>query len=216
MEYHDTDPERRNLVLLSLGFLIYFVGEGNFKSGDINFQIINLHLNNPSGIAYISWGLLFWFFYRYMLKYYSSFIVQMNEELASLLNRQYLRNRVSKKLDVELAPYIYYPKNSNETEEGWVLTGMWYFNRRYHIRCSNLEEVIRDKRSGKIDTKFLDKQLKRGDISSQTFTFSGWRDWFVFLRLLFDYCFTKPNFSTNLFPILLFIAVVLIGLWRIC
>lgn len=215
MDYNDKDPDRRNLVIFSLMFIVYFIGDGEFKSGDIDFQIINLHLNNLEALAYFAWGLLFWFFYRYILNHHSTFFHLMNEELSTLCDRKYVREYVESKLNITLAPVTYHPITSKLTEKGWFIHGLWLFGGKYHIGCLQLEDARRTFPTGRIDMEYVKTRLERGTVQRSAATFEGFRGWLTLFRLFLDYCLVKPNFSTNLFPVLLFLAAVLVGLVEI-
>lgn len=214
MEYHDSDPERRNLVLISFAFLVYFIGDGEFKSGDINFQIVNLHLNNQVGLAVIAWAMLLWFFYRFMLKHSSTFLTLFRSELGEFLHRRYIRKFVEKSLKESLLPQIKFPTNTNEEEDGWLIHSIRHHRGKYFIHTQHVENLKRQPKTGEVETS-RQKSSERGDIVSKPIFFEGFSGYFTFFRLFCDYCLTRPNFSTNLFPALMFLAASLTGIYKL-
>ena len=68
MAYSDNNPERRNLTVLSVVIIIYYLANGRFdKTDGVSFPLIKLHFNNPEMLAYIVWFTLCWFLFKYIV-----------------------------------------------------------------------------------------------------------------------------------------------------
>lgn len=65
MAYQDSDAERRNLMLTSIGFILYYTAGGQFLNNEITFQVVNLSFDKPLILTIAAWMILFWFLLRY-------------------------------------------------------------------------------------------------------------------------------------------------------
>lgn len=68
MAISDTNPERRNLTLTSLAFILYFVAGGEFNDSVIKIVVVNLSFSKPHILAWFAWTLLCWFALRFWQK----------------------------------------------------------------------------------------------------------------------------------------------------
>lgn len=59
------NPERRNLLMMSLAFIAFCYGGGSVGEQTVNFQFINLKFENLSLLTWMVWAIFFWFIYRY-------------------------------------------------------------------------------------------------------------------------------------------------------
>ncbi|MFT6910718.1 MAG: hypothetical protein ACJAS1_007451 [Oleiphilaceae bacterium] len=67
MAISDSIPERRNLILLSVSIIIFFLAGGNITDQVVRIQVINVTFSKPEILGYFVWISLFWFCYRYWL-----------------------------------------------------------------------------------------------------------------------------------------------------
>jgi hypothetical protein len=65
MPVHDSNPERRNLTVLSLCIILFYIGGGEFNDRSIKLQVVNVDFSRPEVLACFAWGLLGWFCFRY-------------------------------------------------------------------------------------------------------------------------------------------------------
>lgn len=64
----DPRPVRRNLILTSVAFIVYFIADGYISHKDgykISLSIVNIHFDNPDVLIFSAWIILFWFAWRY-------------------------------------------------------------------------------------------------------------------------------------------------------
>ncbi len=67
MPYSDSNPERRNLTVLSLGIIIFYIGGGCITSNTINLPLLNIHFTNKLALTVMIWSMLCWFLFRYIV-----------------------------------------------------------------------------------------------------------------------------------------------------
>ncbi|WP_286262041.1 hypothetical protein [Thalassotalea atypica] len=67
MALQDSNPERRNLSVLALSIIIFFLADGKFTDNTVRLQVINIDFSNPQILVVFVWGLLVWFMFRYWL-----------------------------------------------------------------------------------------------------------------------------------------------------
>lgn len=80
---HDNNPDRRNLIMLSLSIIIFYLGGGTLtdNSETVKLQLINVTFQNPQILVYFVWIMLFWFAYRYWLLNRDSWQREYNDEM---------------------------------------------------------------------------------------------------------------------------------------
>jgi hypothetical protein len=71
MEDHDLNAARRNLILISLAFILFVLGDGSIVNPEgvvqMNFPLGAIRLNNPRVIYIFAWVLFAWFSLRFSL-----------------------------------------------------------------------------------------------------------------------------------------------------
>ncbi len=65
MAIQDSNPERRNLSLLSISIIIYYAAGGEVIDDVVRLHVINVSFQKPEVLAYFVWGILCWFCFRY-------------------------------------------------------------------------------------------------------------------------------------------------------
>ena len=67
MTYLDNNPERRNLTILSLAIIIFYLAEGKLVGSNLNFTLVNIRFEDKGMLIIIVWSMLFWFLFRYVV-----------------------------------------------------------------------------------------------------------------------------------------------------
>lgn len=67
MPINDNNPERKNLVILGISIILFYLADGHISDQVIRLQVINVTFKNPSILVNFIWILLIWFIYRYWL-----------------------------------------------------------------------------------------------------------------------------------------------------
>ena len=63
--YEDSYPERRNLIVTSLGFIAFSFAGGDLNDGVVQLGVINAKFNHPDFLIVLVWIIFAWFIYRY-------------------------------------------------------------------------------------------------------------------------------------------------------
>jgi hypothetical protein len=69
MAIEDSNPERRNLVVLSMAIIAFYVGGCEITDGVIELPLIKLKFTDPYHLAFLVWVMLFWFAFRYWVQH---------------------------------------------------------------------------------------------------------------------------------------------------
>ncbi len=97
-QYHsDTNAARRNLVVISLAFIVYFFAGGSFTDTTVRLQVINAEFSKPIVLVFIAWTIFFWFLYRYWLTHKGSFSREFNKEFSPWHLKSYLYEYLASK-----------------------------------------------------------------------------------------------------------------------
>ncbi len=82
MSISDNNSERKNLTILSLAIILFYLGGGNVSGSGIRLQVVNVTFSNPEVLIYFVWGMLVWFCYRYWVVGQGSWKKAFYDELA--------------------------------------------------------------------------------------------------------------------------------------
>jgi hypothetical protein len=93
----DNNPDRRNLVLLSISIIIFVLAGGEVADDNIRLQVINVHFNKPIILEYFVWIMLVWFTYRYWLGNKGSWKKGFYDEVGDSLNSKICYSHMYKK-----------------------------------------------------------------------------------------------------------------------
>ena len=120
MAINDTSPERRNLILMSLAFIVFYAGDGSFNDGIVKFMLINVTFSKPYVLAYFSWLILFWFCLRYWQKSGFKFWQNLTSEITSSKISPSLTAFAKQKAREQLKGSAITDNESNKIEvQGW-------------------------------------------------------------------------------------------------
>lgn len=194
MPITDSVPERRNLVLLSLSIIVFYLAGGQLSDQVIRLQIVNVTFANPAVLAWGVWVLLFWFCYRYWLVLQDSWRADYIRELTHPSN-----------------DFIYYNYLVKKFELGNDFTSSPLPGKNKHavsIRSDN-------------NKLFFEHQFQHvnqagsytGTKSKQKPVSSFGDQWRIFLCRMYIF-FRKPTLSTYFTPYILFLIAVSLGLYH--
>lgn len=96
MALQDSNPERRNLLVLALSIIVFFLAGGEFTDSTVRLQVINVQFSNPEVLTYFVWGLLVWFLFRYWLIHQGEWKKEFYSELGyvpTIIYSRYLTKR---------------------------------------------------------------------------------------------------------------------------
>lgn len=193
MGIEDSNPERRNLVVLSMAIIAFYVGGCEIPaSGDIELPLIKLKFTDAYHLAWLVWITLFWFVFRYFVeskvKMINSFHDEINDEqyLSSILSRYYFPKVMAKG----------YKNLSKDT---------------FKFFHSIPEENRKAGKTGWLIVCFQAKSVVNGKVETGSMTVSGYAK-LIYPILALRIVFIKPSVSANLAPIMMFIVAIGFGL----
>jgi len=93
MAISDSNPERRNLVLASIAFVIYYAAGGSFSDENIRVLVVNITFSKPEVLGFFAWGMLAWFALRYWQKNGFSFWRALENEILKLKVPKHLHSQ---------------------------------------------------------------------------------------------------------------------------
>ncbi len=96
----DNNPERRNLVVLSISIILYFLAGGGITDENIRLQVVNVTFSKPEVLVKFVWLLLFWFIYRYWLNHKGSWKEGFYREAQCQLINKYCYPYLVKKFEL--------------------------------------------------------------------------------------------------------------------
>ena len=101
MPIEDSLPERRNLIVTSLCFIIYVIAGGTIKDNEVTLQVVNVVFTRTWVLACFAWILLFWFALRYHLsvkvKYKSAFVTDLKSVTSHWVTKTFLEFKLKRK-----------------------------------------------------------------------------------------------------------------------
>ncbi len=63
------DAERRNLVLTSLSFILFYLADGSVVGDTLRIQVVNISFGKPEVLGCFAWIMLAWFLFRFWQKF---------------------------------------------------------------------------------------------------------------------------------------------------
>jgi len=109
MALQDSNPERRNLSVLSLSIIVFYLACGSFTEGTVRLQIVNINFAKPEVLSFFVWGILVWFTFRYWLVHQGNwkedFYNELQQYTPKFFINKYLIKRFKLSGDFEGAHY---------------------------------------------------------------------------------------------------------------
>lgn len=189
MAIEDSNPERRNLTVMSAAIIMFYLADGQFANKrEITLEIIDVTFNNASALTIMMWFMLFWFAFRYWIENKNRI---MNEFYYELNRSIYLSWFINSFYGKKLFPNVKDGFNPSQTRF------VYYTNPALSADDSPTDLCLQFSDEGRIvgETR-VDAPAKYG---------------IVFI-LLFRLAFTKRNISANIIPLFLFMCAVLLGI----
>ncbi|MBL3557415.1 MULTISPECIES: hypothetical protein [Marinobacter] len=189
MSYQDSNPERRNLVLLSLSIIVFYLAEGRLVSSDVRLQVVNVAFSRPEVLVATVWCLLVWFFYRYWLVHQGSW------------KKSYCQEMVR---DAGVAK-IAYARMRSKFELGEDYNAS-YFPNRHWLKFS-------EKGSGKLVYQHIFRG-EAGQQLSQSKEPVGFLDGLLIVICSLWLFIRRPTLSTYFIPYILFVGATTLGVYH--
>lgn len=81
MTVHDSSPERRNLNILSISVILFYLADGKVEGSSLTMNMMNVSFGNTDMLRYSVVVFLLWFLFRYWVVNKDKFISDFTEEL---------------------------------------------------------------------------------------------------------------------------------------
>jgi hypothetical protein len=125
MAVEDSNPERRNLLVTSLGFVAYYYGHGAFVDKELQLELINIHFHKTGFLAALAWTMLFWFLFRYWQttrgKFTTAFAAEVDRNCNIALMREFIER--------------HYIRESGDTRTGCLPASISWHDRPNGVRA---------------------------------------------------------------------------------
>jgi len=187
MPYQDSNPKRRNLIILSSSIIFFYAADGKLKENTLKLPLINLEFHNTEILVFFIWVALLYLGWRFW------------QEMPLITFAQYRSEMVRKPFNIPLRWYTQKHTGLTYREvDGFVVTN-WdpvKFTISYQtvkeLTASNDASVNNDKRTIPIKG-FSGRMLK-------------------FLIISYS-IIRQPYFADQIVPFILFFTACLFGLF---
>ena len=198
----DSNPERRNLLLMSLSFIAFFLGGGSFPKDEVRLQIITISFSRPEVLAVILWIIFIWFLYRYWVVHRYSFVDEYRIEINGFRDKGFVRKFIEKSIGRSLAPQVAERKNS---EIGLLVEWL-----RWRDGC--LKAFVSEKTINRGEFGVIQGQGPKEGGLRETISFNGSIGWLVAVRLSLQCIIERPSFSNYIAPYIFASIAILLSI----
>ena len=100
MAISDNNPERRNLTLLSIAIIVFYLAGGYFIGNEIKLKVINVGFHNREVLGYIIWVMLAWFLFKYWVtsRGAAGELLRHGQPFEAKMNYKYVRNYINENM----------------------------------------------------------------------------------------------------------------------
>ena len=194
MAIQDSDPERRNLVLTSIAFIIFYLADGQVTPGAITLQVVSVTFKNVLALKIFAWVMLCWFGLRYWQTHHMSYENAYRDHLNEFGN-----SNESGAIYIEKTFKL---KRVNDCDGFFGHQLLWHGgNNKLHIKYSRMEGV-KKKENGSIAYD------KRVDLEPEELI--GFYGILLRLQYFWSFAIKSPGFTSYAVPYILFASAIVI------
>ena len=206
MALQDSNPERRNLSLLSFIFIAFFLGGGSFPDSDLSLRllVITVSFSRPEALVLLIWLIFFWFLYRYWVVHREVFSKKFQAETNELRTLAFIEKFVSKSIGRPIAPKI---ADTIKGETGIIIEKMFW-------RESHLQIHIMDKELNRDEYGIIRGQGRVEGGLNKTIRLTGIIGLLITIRLIVHCIIMRPSFSSYIVPYIYSAIAVLLASLR--
>ena len=187
MALHDSNPERRNLTVLSMSIILYYLAGGQVMDSVVRVQVVNVTFRNPEILAFFVWLLLAWFCFRYWLTNKETWKKPLISELTSRDTCQPIYyNHLVKRFGL-----------SDNYESSYHENSHWVKLADSQSKLVRFQHIYKEE-SGKQKSDYADIETLADRI--------------VVLRCIVEMFFRQPTLSGYFVPYFLFLWALALGL----
>jgi len=193
MAISDTNPERRNLILASLAFILFYAAGGSLIDDKVRVMVVNISFSKPQILVLFAWIILLWFCLRFWQKSGFKFWSSILSEIMSDKIPVSIANYAKEKAKNQLIGAHAVDHSSKEAE----VAGLIYKPYSFYVLCNF-------KSGSNVITH--QEQVKLEGIKGLVFI----------IRKIISHSIKNNAFSEELVPYLLFISAVSAPSWSKC
>lgn len=188
MQVQDVSPERRNLVILSISIIVFYLAGGELSDDLLKLQVINITFKKPEILMYLVCLSLFWFCFRYWLVMQNSW------------NKEFSKEVSNNNLSIFYFYFMYKFNLPNDTIKPYFENKHWFgieffeYKKIFKISHTYDDSNGKQKRDHKKMASFIDQLII-----------------LIYVIYLF---FRRPSLSTYYVPYLLFTYAVVLGIFN--
>ncbi|WP_462147304.1 hypothetical protein [Pseudoalteromonas gelatinilytica] len=133
MEYQDSHPERRNLMVIALGIMIYIIGDGKITNNILKIQAISIEFEDTAKVVYFVWVAFFWSLYRYWVVSKGEVKKMFDKELSQFRKNKLIK-KICNKSNIVIA--------DEKTEGGYFIQDLYHTNKSLYIRTAYCRYLV--------------------------------------------------------------------------
>jgi hypothetical protein len=193
MAIQDSNAERRNLMVTSIGFIAYFYAGGSFPNSSVRLQVINADFSRPEVLSVMAWTAFIWFLYRYWVTHSGDFTKHFRGELYDLRIKSYIKSYALKRLDRDLVI---------GQKDGHIVSQFAWGGGCLKIGLTYITNVVRDE-NGDATNWTIDADTK--EVSIKMSDLNGWA---LALKINLECMLKYPSFSNYMVPYILALVAI--------
>jgi len=192
MAIQDKDAERRNLVITSLSFILFYLAGGHISESTLKLQIINMSFKNTEVLVIAAWLMIIWFALRYWQTHKGLVSQEIIKDMSSLTENKALINFVKNITNKEYRVNNGFNITSIQNEHGiWSVT---------HASVTNT----------KLNKK--GKLITHSQSHAESIELENIKGKILIIRLFLEAIIIKPGFTSFAVPYLLFYTAIFLGI----
>jgi hypothetical protein len=200
MAIQDSNPERRNLLVVSTAFIAFYIGGGSFPSDRVTLQVVTISFSRPDALGIFLWGMFGWFLYRYWVVHRSRFIKEFASEINEFRERPFVREHIQRETGKSLAALVGDPQ---QRERGFEIEWL-------RLYAGRIVALVIEKKLNRNEEGVIAGRGRLDDGKRITVPFTGVRGFWIAIRLLIQCVLERPSFSSYMAPYgVAFAAIVL-------
>jgi hypothetical protein len=201
MDYSDNSPERRNLTLTSVAFILFYIGDGELKGHSLALPMINVEFNNLIALKAAALLALLWFAYQYMLVMPELYYKFRGREITNIKLPPIINRQLEKHLDLNI-------RRNFENIHSWTLIQCHFTKRSADIH--NRDDRWRLQAATEVYTgaegESKNHYREELDLTGMVRVYFLWVATYT--------AATKPTVANYIFPLILFNLAITGPLWQ--
>ena len=192
MAIQDKDAERRNLVITSLSFILFYLAGGHITESTLKLQIINISFTNTDVLVIAAWLMIIWFALRYWQTHKNLVSQEIVNDVSSLRENKALINFIKKTTNKEY-----------RVNNGFDITSIQKNHGIWSVTYAKVTNTKHNKKG---------KLITQSHSHAETVELENIKGKILIIRLYLEAIITKPGFTSFAVPYLLFYTAVFLSI----